>query len=146
MRHGGPDAGVIERANAVRLTPALLKEVMRALDALPSCQRGDFTARGQAMLRLLDDELPEIVAPRDHAAVLLALDLRMSALARLCERPEWRAWLGESSRLTPSSHLHDAMIEAAATEPLIERDGRAVFDPGRFFRTMLRRCEAEGQA
>ena len=144
--HGGQGARVIDRANAVRLTPALLKQVVRELDALPFCQKDDSNARGMAMLRLLEDEVPEIVTPWDRAAFLMVLDFRMSALEQLCEQPEWRTWLRRCWRSALSVYMHDAMVEAAATERLIEQNGRATFEPGRFFRTMLRFCEAEGRA
>ena len=69
----------------------------------------------------------------------------MEALSRLHKRSEYRAWSIKAEKRGDPDLIQGVLIEAAATEPLIERNEHPAFEPKRFFETVLRLSEAAGE-
>jgi len=69
--------------------------------------------------------------PGQHevTARVAAIDWRCLALARLYHRPEFKYWSVHGGVIT----IGTILLEAAATEPLIETGGEPGFDADRFF-------------
>lgn len=78
---------------------------------------------------------------------VMAIEFRFTALARLdaAGHPELRAWTAPMAE-KGGVYTSRPLIEAAATEPLIERDGQLVFEEKRFFQRVLEISEEEGRA
>jgi hypothetical protein len=63
------------------------------------------------------------------SARVAAIDWRLQAIARLATRPEFNDW-------SIAGIISWLVLEAAATEPLIEIDGQPGFDADRFFQRL----------
>src|SRR5437660_10751904 len=83
---------------------------------LPEEDRKDMTGRALAVIRLLGEQGvdEDIEAGSD---LLMGVQFRLEALARLHDEPAYRAWSMNSG--TPGmNYIHDDLVVAAAMEPL----------------------------
>lgn len=120
--------GVIDAANKAPLTVKLFEELLAEVDSLPAEDRADMTARTLAMIRYLKDAR---VSDEDRASILISVQFRMIALARLHDEPAFGAWSLKARKSGPD-YIHRTLIETAATHPLIERNGDAALMPTAF--------------
>jgi hypothetical protein len=127
------------------LAPELMKGLMTCIDEMAPEQRGDLTGRSLGLIRYLQDNFPSDVEFA-HAATLTSFQLRMLALARLQERPEYKAWTIKARKKGDPHLIHEVMVETAALEPLIARSDDHEFDPQSFLRRALERVAVEGRA
>jgi hypothetical protein len=127
------------------LDPELMKALLTCVDEMPPEQRSDVTGRSLGLIRYLQDNLHGDVQFA-RAATLTSFEFRMSALARLQERPEYRAWVVKAQKNGDPNLIHEVMVETAALEPLIERKKRHEFDHQSFLRRALERVAVEGRA
>ena len=81
----------------------------------------------------------------DEPELVLAISFRLQALARvgLQGHPQLRGWSmpGHEPGMV---FAHRELFEAAAAEPLVEVEGKAVFEPKSFFRRLLELSEEHG--
>jgi hypothetical protein len=136
---------VIDRANAAPLDPQLLKDMLTCLDEMPEEQRSDMTGRGIGLIRFLEERV-KAQQPMERASILIAFEFRMEAMVRLREHPQYAAWAVRANKQGDPDFINEVMLEAAASEPLIERDDRPAFEPSRFFQRALELAESEGRA
>jgi hypothetical protein len=121
-------ATIIQRAFDIKVSAADLERAFETLHALPPEDCTKIAARVVCLIQLFGD--PE--DRRKVTARVAAIDWRCMALARLYCRPEFKSWFVRDDNgvitITP------ILLEAAATEPLVEIDGEpGVFDADRFF-------------
>ena len=133
--------GWIEEANERPVPIDLFKELVGTLASLPRDGRSDFESRAFGMTQHLQAAKVE----GDHAFIIMLVQLRMEALARLSNEPEYRAWSLNSD--DGGDYIHEILVETAATQRLIElEDGRPSFEPRSFFHAALERSELDGRA
>lgn len=83
---------------------------------------------------------------RRHSDLALAINFRLTALARLVQGDHVKGWtlLGREEGLI---HLHADVLKVAAKEPLIENpDGTVAFDVSSFTHRILQIAQAKGRA
>ena len=121
----------------------LLGAAIEAMARLPARDRTNTASRVVALLRMMDAlNVPSALEAR--SALLMAIQFRMEALARLRDHPSYRAWSIKSG--TPESHyIHGDLIEAAARAPLDITGRVASFEPKSFFDLVLAISEARGR-
>lgn len=137
---------IAKQINAAPLTPELMKRLMTLVGDMPAEQRSDLTGRSIGIIRFLEEEYPG-QETFERASLITAFQFRMEALMNLRTRPEYRAWtLQLSAHKEEPDVIHQVLVEAAATEPLIQRKKRPAFDPVSFFKRALAMSEAEGRA
>jgi len=138
--------GFIETVNENPIDIELMKRMLDHLDAMPEEQRSDMTGRGLGMIRFLEEEGISAKGMA-RANMLVGFEFRMEALARLRDRPEYRAWsLQLGKKKGDPDLINEVMIETAAVHPLIEIDQHPAFDPESFFAAALERAETQGEA
>lgn len=138
--------GFIETVNERPFDIELMKRMLDHLDDMDNEQRGDMTGRGLGLIRFLDDQGIG-GAGMERAHTLIAFEFRMEALARLRDRPEYRAWtLQLGNKAGDPDLINEVLVETAATQPIVEIDERPAFEPESFFRAALERSEVEGRA
>lgn len=117
-------ATIIQRGFAAKVSAADLKQAFDAIHALPPEHHTDAAARIVCLIELFGE-------PGQHevTARVSAIDWRCLALARLYHRPEFKYWSVHDGVIT----IGPILLEAAATEPLIETGGQPGFDADRFF-------------
>jgi hypothetical protein len=132
---------VITKMNAIPLTVDLFKLVLRAVGDLPAAARADLSARTLAMSEVLERDK----VPGNHAEILLAVKFRVEALAGLSDEPAFGAWSTRAG-IDGGDLVQEILIEIAATQPLIARDGKPAFEAASFFAAALAQGAAEGRA
>jgi len=76
--------------------------------------------------------------------LLMAIQFRLEALARLQDQPSYRAWPMNST--TPGmQYVHADIVAAAANAPLLMTGRVASFEPQSFFKLVLESSEARGR-
>ena len=113
-----------------------MKRAIEALNALPPEDRTDVAARVVCLIRLFGEPGQYEVNPR-----VAAIDWRLQALTRLADRQEFNNW---SFPGLYGATIATAVLEAAASEPLIEIDGHPGFDADKFFKRLLTAAEERG--
>lgn len=106
---------------------------------------GETDNRQSSTIRLL----VEVMADQklgERAALLTSFELRIEALSGLYGHPWFRAWTLAPEEPGGARLIHEAVIEAAAIQPLIEVDHRPAFDPVSFFARVLDRTRSQGAA
>lgn len=132
----------MEKINRTAVAPELLGEVLEMHAAMPAADRGVFEARAIQLFQLLDQKAPG----QDRAALAIAIDFRLTALARLQRDEPLRGWTLPGNELGMQV-IHADLVKAAANEPLIENlAGEAAFDADSFRRRVLANAEARGNA
>jgi hypothetical protein len=105
--------------------------------------RGVFEVRTVRVFELLKSKG---LRARKIESLATAIDLRLTALARLEHAAALRGWTLPRPE-TGAVSISTVVLEAAAKEPLMEdTDGQAAFDMERFRRRLLRNAEPEGWA
>lgn len=134
-------SGFLRRVNRTKVSPDLIGEVMEMHANLPAEDRTAFEVRAIRMAQLLTDKG---FSGRQHADMALAIEFRITALARLLQSRDVRGWSlpGEEQG---QEYLHVDLLRAAATEPVIESaDGQACFDPEAFRTSVLAFADPKG--
>jgi hypothetical protein len=123
-------ATIIQRGFAAKVSAADLQQAFDAIHALPPEHHTDAAARIVCLIKLFGDPGRHEVTAR-----VAAIDWRCLALARLYHRPEFKYW----SVRSPDGiiTIGPILLEAAATEPLIETGGEPAFDADGFFKRLL---------
>jgi hypothetical protein len=120
-----------------KISAADMKRAIEALNALPPNVRTNMGARVDCLIELFYE-------PDQHELIARvgAIDWRCSALARLARRQEFKQW--SLPGLDGSTQIPTTVLEAAASEPLIEVDGLPGFDADKFFKRLLTAAEERG--
>jgi hypothetical protein len=136
-------AGFLDRVNRTKVSAKLLGEVMEMHAAMPPEDRGVFEARAFRIFELLKGKGQ---GTAKIAALSMAIDFRLTALARLERDSALRGWSIPGSKPGAISISLD-VVKAAATEPLIEdSESQATFDAESFRRRVLAKAEPDGRA
>jgi hypothetical protein len=122
-----------------KVSAADMESALKAINAMPGEDRIDITARTICLIKLFDHRRDQT----DVATLISAIDFRFEALAKLSRRPEFGCW--SMPRRDGSNSVAITVLEAAATEPLIELQKRPAFDADSFFKRLLVITEAEGR-
>jgi hypothetical protein len=127
---GGNMSGIVERILEVEVSSDDMRRALQAINALPAEDRGDIAARAICLMRLFEHG-----SRSELSARVAAIDWRFQALSRLAARAEFKAWS------LPGAHdaveIAPDVLEAAASEPLIEVDNQPGFDADAFFIRLL---------
>jgi hypothetical protein len=115
-------ATIIQRAFAAKVSAKDLERAYKALHARPLKDPTDIAARVVCLIELFGE-----ADRRQVTARVAAIDWRCIALARLASHPEFKNWSLSDATVPPP-----ALLQAAATEPLIEINGEPGFDAGGF--------------
>jgi hypothetical protein len=133
---------VSNRVNQTKLAAELLADAAEMHTGLPADDRRSFEGRAISLFKMLDRK--GLGAQRADLAI--AIDFRLSALARLLQDRQVRGWTlpgGEDG----ADFIHHDLIRAAAEEPVIEdANGQPAFDPESFRNRVLRLTGAQGEA
>ena len=120
----------------------LLGGAIEAIARLSARDRTNTASRVVALLRMMDAlNVPSALEAR--SALLMAIQLRMDALARLQDHPSYRVWSMKSGT-SEGHYVHADLIAAAARAPLIMTGRVANFEPQSFFALVLIISEARG--
>jgi hypothetical protein len=130
-------SGVVERILSAKVSAAEMERALKAINALPAEDRTDIAARAICLIELFGEP-----GSKEVSARVAAIDWRFQALVQLSGRPEFKNW-SQPGRNGANS-MAVTVLEAAATEPLIEIDGQPGFDPDSFFKRLLAITEEEG--
>src|SRR5262245_56528680 len=127
-----PRCCIVDRIEAIPVTLADLTIALRLYAAMPATERRDWDARGLTLINYFHEPGHE---PADSSVgkKVSAIEFRLEALASLDGRPELTCWMlpGGDDGDELISHV---LLEAAATEPLVETDrNRMTFNPDTFF-------------
>ncbi len=142
-RRGESMPSNLAKVNRTKVVPELLLDVIKAHSEVPAEDRPVLEARIFRISQLLSGRG---LKGRRHNDVLLAIQFRLEALARLIEADATRGWTmpGLESGVTS---IDIDLLTAAAQEPLIEGpDGHAAFDADSFQKRVLKISETNGQA
>ena len=134
----------LERVARTPVPAELLKEALEAIADLPAEDRQDLTGRALAVIRLLEQR-KAAKSLRQRGNLVTGIHFRLEALARLHDEPAYKAWSMQSGE-PGMSYVHDDLVTAAASEPLILEEHGARFDPDSFFRRVLKASEGSGRA
>jgi hypothetical protein len=133
---------VLNRVNQTKLAAELLGDAAEMHAGLPADDRSSFEGRAISLFKMLDRR----GLGRKRADLAIAIDFRLTALARLLQDRQVRGWT------LPAGHdgadfVHPDLIRAAAEEPVIEdANGQPAFDPESFRNRVLRLTETRGEA
>jgi hypothetical protein len=127
-------SGIVEQILSTKVSATEMECALQAIGALPPEDRKDIGARAVCLIRMLGEN--------EVSARVAAIDWRFQALARLSTRPEFRNW--SLPGRDGASKITIAVLEVAATEPLIELEDRPAFDADSFFKRLLGITEEEG--
>jgi hypothetical protein len=130
-------SGVVDRILRAKVSAAEMERALEAINALPPEDRADIAARAICLIELFGEPGHKEVSGR-----IAAIDWRFQALAQLSGRPEFKNW--SLPGCDGASSMPVTVLEAAATEPLVEIDGQPGFDPDSFFKRLLAITEEEG--
>jgi hypothetical protein len=136
---------VFDRANTAPLDAQLMKEMMTCLEQMPEEQRADMTGRAIGLINFLEERLGTQDS-MERASILIAFEFRMEAMVRLRDDPQYKAWAVRADKRGDPDLINEVMLEAAASEPLMEMEERPAFEPRRFFRRALELAESVGRA
>ena len=138
----GAMPGFLENVNRTTVSAELLGEVLNMHAAMPAEDRAVFEARAVRLFELLDRK----GFGKDRGALAVAIDFRLTALARLQKDEALRGWSmpgGEPGM----DYIHADLVKAAAEEPVIEdAAGQAAFDAESFRRRVLANAKTRGRA
>jgi hypothetical protein len=136
-------AGYLDGVNRTKVSAELLGEVVQMHTAMSPEDRPVFEARTVRIFELLKSNG---VRGRRIATLAIAIDFRLTALARLQNDSPLRGWSMPSQEPGAISIAVD-VLKAAAEEPLIENaEKQAAFDAERFRRRLLAITEPDGRA
>jgi hypothetical protein len=112
-----------------KISAADMKRAIEALNALSPDVRTNMDARVDCLIELFYE-------PDQHkrSALVTAIEWRCYALARLGRRQEFKQSL---PGLDGGTEMPTTVLEAAASEPLIEIDGLPGFDADKFLTRLL---------
>ena len=133
---------VLNRVNQTKLAAELLGDAAEMHAGLPADDRNSFEGRAISLFKMLDRR----GLGRKRADLAIAIDFRLTALARLLQDRQVRGWT------LPAGHdgadfVHPDLIRAAAEEPVIEdANGQPAFDPESFRNRVLRLTGTQGKA
>lgn len=135
-------SGFFEIVNRMIVSADLLGEALQTIAAMPAPRRSQNEARTAQLFELLEQK----ALAQDRAALAVAIDARVIALARLQSGDALRGWSAPGDR--PGLTVISAdLVKAAASEPLIEdADGWPGFDVERFRLRVLADAETLGRA
>ncbi len=132
----------LARTNEVTISPELLGEVLLMHAGLPPEDRRDHTVRMIRLFELLDDKGLQ----DDRADISIAIDFRLTALARLLAAQEALGWTIPGSE-TGMELIHPSLVRGAAEEPLIgDANHQPAFDPESFRQRVLTVTDPSGSA
>jgi hypothetical protein len=128
-------AGIFRRILGAKVSAADLARALEAIDELPPEDRTDLAARVVCLIESFAEPGRFEVSAR-----VAAIDWRLQALARLAGRPEFTNWPmpGGAGKIAAN------VLEVAAIEPLIEREGEPAFDAESFLERLLAMAEEKG--
>jgi hypothetical protein len=133
---------VLNRINRTQAPAELLGEAIEMHADLPAEDRRAFEVRSIRIFEMLDRK----GFGKKCADLVLAIDYRLTALARLLQEHQVRGWTlpaGDQG----ADFVHRDLVRAAAEEPVIEdENGYAAFNPESFQARVLRLTTARGQA
>lgn len=133
----------LDEVNKTKVTAKLLAEVLEAFADMPSEQRTVYEARAFRMFTLLK---AKGFGERKIAALCIAIDFRLQALAQFRDDPAYRAWARPSTE-PGADTIHYDLLRVAAVLPL-QNDGpnRVRFDAETFRARLLSTSGTEGAA
>ena len=136
-------AAFLKRVNRTKVPPELIGEVMEMHANLPPEDGSAFEIRTVRIFELLAEK--GFKGPK-HAGLAVAVEFRITTLARLLASQEVRGW--SLPGVEPGQeNIHADVVSAAAEEPIIETaDHQAGFDPESFRKRVLALAEAKGHA
>jgi len=133
----------LDGVNRTKVSPELLCEVVQMHAAMAPEDRPVYEARAFGIFELLKNKG---VHAGKIAALAIAIDFRLRALARLQRDAALRGWSMPRQEPGAISISVDA-LKVAADEPLIENaEKQAVFNPESFCRRLLAVTEPHGRA
>jgi len=118
----------------------LLAAAVETIARLPERDRNNTASRAVALLRMMDKHQ---VPSASRSDLLMAIQFRLEALARLQDEPSYRVWSiknGTSERY----YVHADLVAAASGAPLLMTGLVARFEPQSFFKRVLEIAEARG--
>jgi hypothetical protein len=131
----------LEQVNRTVVSAEVLGEAIKMHAAMPAEDR-PVEVRAIRLFELLDKKK----LGRDRAALALAIDFRLTALARLHDKDVLRGWSMPGNE-PGVEFIHADLVLAAAEEPVIEdAAGQVAFDPKSFRRRLLANAETRGRA
>ena len=132
----------LRKVNKTKVDPALLGEVMEMHANMPAEDRTSFEARTFRIIEMLNARGLQA----ERATMLLAIDFRLTALARLIDARGGRGFTRPGSEVG-MDWVHADLVRCAAEEPIIEDEAKQpAFDPDRFEQRLLAICEPLGKA
>lgn len=132
----------LANVNRTPVSAELLADVLAVHAAMPAEDRPVFEVRAVRLFELLDRKK----LGKDKGALAVAINFRLTALARLQADDALRGWSmpGREPGLT---YIDADLIKAAAEELVIEDAvGQATFDAESFRRRVLANAETRGRA
>ena len=133
---------VLNRVNQTELAAELLKDAAEMHARLPADDHRSFEGRAISLFKMLDRK--GLSAQR--ADLALAIDFRLTALARLMQDRQVRGWTLPAGQ-AGADFVHPNLIRAAAEEPVIEdANGQPAFDPESFRNRVLLLTGTRGEA
>jgi hypothetical protein len=135
--------GFLERVNRTPVSPKLLGEAMELHANMAPEDRPVFEARAFQLFEFLKEKG---FTGRRHSDLALAINFRLTALARLVQGDHVKGWT-LANREEGVTLLHADVLSAAAKEALIEdRDNAVAFDTNSFVRRVLHVAQPRGRA
>lgn len=131
---------LLKRVNKTKVDPQLMEEILEAVAELPADHRDFEGTTIEIVKRVADLGLPE----RDRMDLSMAINFRFMAFARLMQDGGGRGW--REAGKDGCTFVHGELVQAAAEEPVIERDEQIVFDADSFHRRLLALAEMHGEA
>jgi hypothetical protein len=132
----------LRQVNRTAVSAELLGEVLKMHAEMPAEDRPVFEARAVRLFELLDRKGLD----RNRGSLAIAIDFRLTALARLHSDKILRGWSMPGTE-PGMDYVHGDLVKAAAEEPLIEdAQGQATFDVESFRRRVLANADTRGRA
>lgn len=133
----------LRTVNKTKVEPDLLGEVMQMHADMPAEDRSSIEARAFQMFNLLNERG---YRGKKRAALSVAIDFRLTALARLIDARGGRGFT-MPGREEGMDWVHANLVRCAAEEPVVEDEVRQPgFDADRFEQRLLPICETLGEA
>lgn len=134
---------VLKTVNKTKIEPNLLGDVMQMHADMPPEDRSSFEARAFRIFDLLNGRG---YRGKKRAALSVAIDFRLTALARLIDARGGRGFT-MPGREEGMDWVHADLVRCAAEEPVVEDEARQpAFDADRFEQRLLAICETQGEA
>jgi hypothetical protein len=135
-------ATVLEKVNRTKISHEILADILRINTAMQANGLDFVEARIFRIFEFLESRK----RPGNVPMLAMAIDLRLTALAKLENDTALRTWLQLHSTMDPIS-ISTEILKAAAVEPLIENTtGDAVFNAENFRRRLLANITPKGRA